>query len=175
VRLVRDSLGQSLLEAAVSLPVLLLLMAYAVDFGYFYFSACTLTTTARVAAEYSVQGEATVSQAQLPATYVSGNSDSVFGIALADISELNGSSTSTAVQVCSKELGTTNNLTNCGAYGAAGATTYTPQQDPEAGSFFLNRVDITYTVQPPIPLNFFRVSLLPTLSFHRYAVMRAMD
>lgn len=175
MRLRVESSGQALLEAAVCLPVLFLLMAYAVDFGYFFFTACTLTSTARVATEYSVQGDATASQASLPATYVSGNSNSVFGIALADIAELTGSATGTAVQVCSKELGTNGNLTNCGSYGASSTTTYTPQADPEAGSFYLNRVDITYTVQPPVPMNFFHVSLLPTLTFHRYAVMRAMD
>jgi Flp pilus assembly protein TadG len=170
-----DTSGQSLLEAAVCLPVLFVLMAYAVDFGYFFFTACTLTGAARVATEYSVQGDATASQQALPAAYVASSSNGVFAIALADVAELTTSATTTSVQVCSKELGTNGELTNCGAYGASNSTSYTPQEDPEPGSFYLNRVDITYTVHPPIPMSFFHVPLLPTLTFHRFAVMRAMD
>jgi len=71
-------------------------------------------------------------------------------------------------------LGTTGNLANCSSYGPA-ATTYVPAEDPEAPHFVLQRVDVTYTVQPPIPMTFFKVSLLPQMQFHRQVSMRAMN
>jgi hypothetical protein len=52
---------------------------------------------------------------------------------------------------------------------------FTPATDPEAPTFLLNRVDVTYTVQPPIPLSFFSYPLLPSMKFHRQVSMRAMD
>jgi hypothetical protein len=96
-------------------------------------------------------------------------------MALGDDAQLTGSSTGTSIQVCGKQLGTTGNVTNCAQYGATNSTTYTPQTDPEAGNFYLNRVDVTYTIKPPIPLTFFNVSFLPPLQFHRSVVMRVMD
>jgi hypothetical protein len=99
---------------------------------------------------------------------------SVSALALGDLSGLASASTTTTVQVCSKSVGISNNLTQCASYGPAG-TTYTPTADPEAPTFLLNRVDLTYTVHPPIPLSFFSYSLLPSLTFHREVSMRVLD
>jgi hypothetical protein len=99
---------------------------------------------------------------------------SVSALAAADVAGLGASSTTTSVQVCSKANGTASNLTKCTNYGPV-TTTYTPAQDPEAPQFYLNRVDVTYTIQPPIPLSFFSVSLVPHLNFHRQVSMRVMD
>jgi Flp pilus assembly protein TadG len=176
MRRFRNESGQSLIEAALALPVLVLMMAYAVDYGYFFVVASSLTTTARVAAEYSVEGYASAAQAALPQTGLSGTSqNTVSNLALGDAAELAQSGSVTSVQVCGKQLGTTGNATNCGQYGATNAVSYAPQVDPEAGTFFLNRVDVTYTVQPPIPMTLFKLSLLPPLRFHRSVVMRVMD
>ncbi len=176
MRYFKGDSGQSLVETAIALPVLVMLMAYAVDFGYFYVVASNLTTSARVAAEYSVEGSATVAQGSLPATGISTTTqNTVSNTVLNDDVQLTGSATGTAIQVCSKALGTTGNVTNCGQYGASNTNTYTPQTDPEAGTFYLNRVDVTYTIKPPIPLTFFNVSFLPPLQFHRSVVMRVMD
>jgi hypothetical protein len=99
---------------------------------------------------------------------------SVAALAVGDLSSLAASSSTTTVEVCSKVLGTTSNVTNCSSYGPAG-TVFTPATDPEAPTFLLNRVDVTYTVQPPIPLSFFSYPLLPSMKFHRQVSMRAMD
>jgi Flp pilus assembly protein TadG len=168
--------GQSLLEASLTLPVLILMMAYAVDFGYFFVVASSLTTTARVATEYSVAGNASAAQASLPQTGISSATpNTVSNLALSDVAQLAHSTTGTSVQVCGKQLGTTGNVTNCGQYGASNSVTYTPQADPEAGTIYMNRVDVTYTVQPPIPLSIFKQSLLPPLTLHRAVMMRVMD
>jgi Flp pilus assembly protein TadG len=169
------SSGQSLIEVAVLLPLLLLFAAYAVDFGYFFIVSANLASSTRNAAEYSIQGYQTPGQATLPAAGPSATTTSVSALALADLAGLANSATT--VQVCSKSIGTTGNATNCLSYtGPSVSSTSTAlQTDPEAPTFLLNRVDVTYTVQPPIPLSFFHVSLLPTLSFHRYVSMRVMD
>jgi Flp pilus assembly protein TadG len=165
-RFLRSSSGQSLLEVAMMLPLLLGLVGYAVDYGYYFIAAANLTSSARNAVQYSVLGYQTAGPGS--------NGTSVVEEALGDLTSLRSSSTTATIQVCSKSLGTTGNLTNCASYGPT-ATTYTPAQDPEAPHFYLQRVDVTYTVQPPVPMTFFNISLIPLLKFHRQVSMRAMD
>lgn len=166
--------GQSLVETAIFLPILILLVAYAVDFGYFFIVAANLTSASRNAAEYSIQDFASPAQSALPIAGPITTNTSVAALAVGDLSSLAASSSTTTVEVCSKVLGTTSNVTNCSSYGPAG-TVFTPATDPEAPTFLLNRVDVTYTVQPPIPLSFFSYPLLPSMKFHRQVSMRAMD
>ena len=173
-RELRHDCGQSLIETAIFLPILILLVAYAVDFGYFFIVAANLTSASRNAAEYSIQGFSSPAQSALPVAGPITTNTSVAALAVGDLSSLAASAMTTSVEVCSKILGTTNNVTNCSSYGPAG-TVFTPAADPEAPTFLLNRVDVTYTVQPPIPLSFFSYSLLPTMKFHRQVSMRAMD
>jgi Flp pilus assembly protein TadG len=170
----RRDAGQSLLETAIFLPILILLVAYAVDFGYFFIVAANLTSSARTAAEYSIQGFVSPAQSALPAAGPIATNTSVAALAVGDLGSLTGSSSTTTVQVCSKSVGVTGNVTNCASYGPSGAA-YTPAADPEAPTFLLNRVDVAYTVQPPIPLSFFSFSLLPTMKFHRQVSMRVLD
>lgn len=169
--------GQSLIEVAVFLPVIFLCAAYAIDFGYFFIVSANLTSSARSAVEYSIQGYSSPGSTSLPSAGPSSTAASVSALALGDLSGIANSGVQTSVQVCSKSVGTTGNVTNCSDYGPSvnSNTTTAAQTDPEAPTFLLNRVDVTYTVEPPIPLTFFKVSLLPTLSFHRYASMRVMD
>lgn len=166
--------GQSLLEAALFLPLLVLMSAYAVDFGYFFLVAANLTSSSRNAAEYSVQGFQSPAQASLPPAGPISNIASVAALAVGDLSGLLSFSTATTVQVCSKSIGVKNNLTLCSSYGPSGAL-YAPAADPEAPTFVLNRVDVTYLVQPPIALKMFSYPLAPSLSFHRQVSMRVLD
>ena len=176
-RLARSSCGQSLVEVAILLPLFVFLAAYAVDFGYFFMVCANLVSSTRNAAEYSIQGFQSPGQNALPSAGPASATASVSALALGDISGLANWSTTTSVQVCSKSVGVSKNVTNCDDYGPASPynTSTAAQTDPEAPTFYLNRVDLTYTVQPPIPLSFFSVPLLPSLSFHRYVSMRAMD
>ncbi|HWF66962.1 MAG TPA: TadE/TadG family type IV pilus assembly protein, partial [Acidobacteriaceae bacterium] len=103
--------GQSLLETAVFLPILILLIAYAVDFGYFFIVAANLTSSARNAAEYSVLGYVTPGQLSLASAGPITDTTTIAGLAVGDLSSLASSSTTTTVEVCSKEIGVTNNVT----------------------------------------------------------------
>jgi Flp pilus assembly protein TadG len=172
--LIRDSSGQSLLEFAVMIPLLLALLGYGIDFGYFFIAAANITSATRNSAQYSVLGYESPDQGPLPVAGPSSTATSVAQETFGDLTSLINSSTTATVQVCSKAVGTTGNLTKCSSYGPT-VTSYTPNQDPEAPRFYLQRVDITYTVQPPIPMSFFKVSLLPTMQFHRQVSMRALD
>lgn len=160
------------------MPVLILMMGYAIDFAYFFVAAATITSSARNAAQYSVLGYQGPSQSAVPAAGPTTTTNSVAALALYDLGALINASTKTTVQVCSKNLGMngTTNKPNCSNYGTGGGSvTYTPIADPEAPRYVLNRVDVTYVVQPPVPMTFFHVSLLPSLSFHRSVSMRVMD
>jgi Flp pilus assembly protein TadG len=171
--LLQDNSGQSLLETALFLPLLVLVMAYAVDYGYFFLVAADLTSASHNAAEYSIQGYQGPAQMSVPATGPIGTITSVAAVAVADLNLLNASTTTT-VQVCSKSLGMNGNIPVCASYGPSG-TSYTPAIDPEAPIFVLQRVDITYTVKPPVPISFFKVTLIPVMQFHRQVSMRVMD
>ncbi len=172
--LLRGCGGQSLIEIALGMPILILLMAYAIDFGYFFIAAANITSAARNGTQYSVMGYQGPAQSAMAPAGPASNSTSVTALAMADMTSLLSSSTTTTVQVCTKALGMSGNVPNCSSYGPTG-TSYTPSTDPEAPTFVLQRVDVTYTVQPPVPLTFFKVSLLPNLKFHRQVSMRAMD
>jgi hypothetical protein len=163
-----------MVEVACFVPILMLLMGYAVDFGYFFVAAAVITSSARNAAEYSVQGYQGPSQGTLPPAGPSALGTSVAEVALADLQGLVSSSTTTTVEICTKANGMSGNVPACTSYGPSG-TSYTPAADPEAPRFVLQEVDVTYTVQPPIAMTFFKVALLPSMKFHRRVCMRAMD
>jgi Flp pilus assembly protein TadG len=173
-RLVRSTSGQSLVELAIAIPIMVLLLAYAVDYGYFFIAEAAITSATRNAVEYAGAGYQSPGQATLPAAGPDTTANTVSSEAIAGLATFNTSSTTTSVQVCSKSNGISNNVAKCTNYGPT-ATAYTPSTDPEAPHFVLQRVDITYTVQPPIPLAFFKLSLLPNLTFHRQVSMRALD
>jgi len=170
----RSGSGQSLVELAVAVPIMVMLMAYAVDYGYFFIAAAGITSASRNAAEYSIAGYEAPGQATLPPAGPYTTTNTVSAEAIAGLATFNTSSTTTSVQVCSKSNGVSSNVAKCTSYGPT-ALSYTPGTDPEAPHFVLQRVDITYTVQPPIPLSFFKISLLPNMTFHRQVSMRALD
>lgn len=175
--ILRDTRGQSLVELAVMMPIFALLMCYAVDFGYFFLAAANIASSARIATQYSILGYQGPAQSGLANAGPVTDTTSVASLASAELASLVNSGTMTTIGVCTKALGmSTSNtkLPKCSNYGVTG-TTYTPVADPEAPRFVLQRVDITYTVQPPIPISFFGTSLLPSMSFHRQVSMRAMD
>ena len=156
------------------MPLITLCALYAVEFGYFFIIAATLSSSTRNAVEYSIQGYQSPGQLALPAAGPVSTASSVASLALYDLGSTAG--TYATVQVCSKSVGVSSNVTKCVTYGPSGTSnSNATQTDPEAPTFLLNRVDVTYTVQPPIPLKWFSVSLIPTLQFHRHSSMRVMD
>jgi Flp pilus assembly protein TadG len=178
LRLLREKCGQSLIEVAVMMPLLILLVGYTVDFGYFFMAAANIASSARNAAQYSILGYEGPAQTSVPVAGPPSTISSVTALAMADLSSLAGSPTTTTVEVCTKANGMSGNIPKCTSYlnsTLQGTNTYTPVADPEAPRFVLQRVDVTYTVQPPVPMTLFGYSLLPNLAFHREVSMRNMD
>ena len=180
-RRTRGSEGSSLIETAMVVPVLVLMLCFAVDIGYFFIVAANLVSSSRNAVLYSGQGFVSPAQQQLPSAGTAGSladTAGVAGLAGGDMSGLANMATKTTVQVCSKGIGVTSTsngyITSCSTF-PSGSLSFTPDQDPESTNGMLaQRVDVVYTVSPPIPVDFFTFSL-PALSVHWSAEMRAID
>jgi Flp pilus assembly protein TadG len=180
--------GQSLIEITLTLPVMLLVMLNAVNLGYFYLVVLNLGAAARNATEYSIQGYDSNAAAALPPAGPSTSASSVSYLAYQDLTGALNAPSSAALSVCTMGNGTSGagatQTSNCSSYGTA--TFPATPSDPEAPSFVLNRVAISYTFSPLIPGTPFGLALLPsgactsasltmTCTFQAQAVMRAMD
>ena len=175
IKIATGSSGQSIIEAAIALPLLLTILFNAVNCGYFFFIAMNLTSAPRTAALYSMQGGQTQNQLQLP------TADSVKQLAVDDISGSFPTGASAPMQVCSSVIGlnnpqTVNQTSQCTSYNGGSATFPTAGDvDPEAPAFVANRVDIAYTAAPLVSGPGLNIVLPSNLTFHRYTVMRAMN
>lgn len=169
----RSEAGYGLIETVLVLPVMLLIAFYAIDYGYFFFVALNLATSPRQGVEYSIQGFVT------PATPTLPSAGNISTLTYNDLTGVLPNSSTAPMQVCSKIIGLNNpglatQNAKCSTFGTA-STFPAAASDPESPSFVLNRVDVKYTVTPPIPANIFGLRLVPTLTFHRQVSMRAMD
>lgn len=107
---VSDVRGSSMIETAMVMPVLVLMLCFAIDIGYFFIVAANLVSSSRNAVLYSGQGFVSPAQQQLPSAGTSGSladTAGVAGLAGGDLSGLANLTTKTKVQVCSKQIGTT--------------------------------------------------------------------
>jgi hypothetical protein len=178
---IADARGSSMIETAVIMPVLVLMLCFAIDIGYFFIVAANLVSSTRNAVLYSGQGFASIAQQKLPSAGTAGSlSDTagVAGLAGGDLSGLANMTTKTQVEVCSKIIGVVKSgagyVTSCGTF-PSGSLGYVPDQDPESKNGMLTqRVDVVYTVSPPIPVDFFGFAM-PPLSVHWSAQIRALD
>ena len=57
----RAQAGQSIVETVLMMPVLLMFLLNAVNFGYFFFTITNLAAAPRMGVEYSIMGGATPS------------------------------------------------------------------------------------------------------------------
>jgi Flp pilus assembly protein TadG len=165
----RGEEGQSLIELALMVPIFTILVCYAVDFGFFFLVATSLNSAARNAMEYAIQGTSSPAQAAVP------SAAAVSTLAIASIGLSSASTATVSVRICSSAVGTnaSGNTAQCATPSTgAGAVSDTPDTDPESPQFQLNRVDVVYTVIPPVPIP---VSIVPTLTFHRMVEMRRMQ
>jgi len=163
-----------MIEVAIFVPLFTLLVCYAVDLGYFYMVAAALSSSARNAAEYSIQGNASSAASKLPAAGPISTTKSVAALAVGDLASFFNSPVATSVYVCSNSLVTSSHLSRCQSYGPT-TLSYAADADPES-TMQLNRVDVVYTISPPIPLGFAGASLniIPT-TFRRSVEMRAIN
>lgn len=196
--------GQSLVETALMMPLMLMLTLNAVNFGYFFFVAVNLAAAPRSAALYSIQGTSSPTSAALPPapsgndkqTSASTNTLSVAYLLYQDMTgALASPQTSGSLQICTAALGQDSKTSKwqcvtCSSYSAActapfdspGGVNYT---DPET-SFVMNRVDVTYQFTPLINGTPFNIAVLAapicsssagsvSCTFHRYSSMRALN
>src|SRR5437764_5210231 len=109
--------GQSLIETAILMPLVLMITFNAINIGYFWVVRLQLSAVPRTGVQYASQGGAAMTTTNAPST--DAVSDLVFENLL---HTLNATTSNASVQVCSVSKGTTSNIANCQAYGVSGAT-----------------------------------------------------
>jgi hypothetical protein len=194
--------GQSMVETALILPILLTIMFNAINFGYFFLVAVNVAAAPRSGVEYSILGNITPGSLQLPAAGPPTTVTSVSYLVYDDMKNALYNPTSATVQVCTSAnlngsgsgtngSGTGNVRTNCvtcanGSCGSVGTGSPAPAADSESPTFLLNRVDVSYKFSPLISATPFNIALLPasicsssggkmTCTFHRQVSMRVIN
>jgi Flp pilus assembly protein TadG len=147
--------GQALVEFALIVPMVFLLAVNAVNFGGFLFAWVTVANAARAGAQYMVMSSAS------PGTPTPATLAQITTLVTNDVSSLLNQS-SLVVAICPPPT-----------TGCAGLL------DPEAPTYTLATVDVTYTYKPFIPLFSFPglgiSATLPPTKIHRKAVMRMIQ
>jgi TadE-like protein len=188
--------GQSIVETVLMMPFLLFLLLNAVNFGYYYLVALNLTAAPRSAVEYGIIGSQSPGTTTLPPAAGTGTTTVTY-LTYQDLTGALNNPGAATIQVCSKNLGTSGSGTSavakcetCTSSTSCSSTPGTgspaPDADPEAPTFILNRVDVTYKFVPLIPATPFNVALLASgactsnkgnmsCTFHRQSSMRALD
>lgn len=163
--------GQSLLETAISMPLLLGIAFNLINLGYFWFMVLSLSAAPRQGVQYSTQGGPSIAISAAPST------TQVSELVYENMTNaVHGATTSnTSVRVCSSTKGVDagTHAALCDSFGPAFAFTAVGI-DPEAPVFVLNRVDVGYTVTPLIPGAAFNVILPANLHFRRQVSMRSL-
>lgn len=163
--------GQGLVETALLLPFMLVLVFNSINIGYFFFVYLNLITAPRQSVQYSILGSVTT-VGSLP------GAGAVHQLLSDDITGAVPSASNAPARVCTLALGVSSPPDNtqvplCQLYNASSDPFTTIQPDPEAPTLVLNRVDIAYTVSPPIAGGAFNLVMPASLTFHRMVYMRA--
>lgn len=170
--------GQSLLELAVSIPLLMCIAFNTINFAYYWFAVLALSAAPRQAAEYSSQGGAATGAP----SYIT-SSPSVagvcnilaenFGNAVLKSSSFTCGSGNVQIRICSSANGVNSDgTTKCTNYGPSLVSFASVQADPEQPLFAMQRVDIVWRVVPPIPGSAFHLIIPSNLNFARQVSMR---
>src|SRR5437867_11142437 len=93
--------GQSLIETALILPLLLLLAFDAINFGYFFYTAVNVASAPREGVEWSILGSSTASNLVLASAGPATNIHTVSYLTYEDLRGALPSSSTASVQVCS--------------------------------------------------------------------------
>jgi len=162
--------GQSLIETALAIPLLLGLAFNMINFGYMWFMVLTISAAPRMGAEFATQGGAAGTGVSVP------SAASISDLVYENLTHaIQGATTSNAsVRVCTKTVGlNANGVAQCTSFGPAFGFS-TPAADPEAPTFVLHRVDVNYKVTPVIPGKAFNIFIFSNLNFHRQVSMRSL-
>ena len=164
----RSEAGNSLIEFALLLPLLLLVVVNAVNFGGFFYAWITMANASRSASQYASLAGASVSA---PSPVAAAQ---IYNVVTQDISSLRNQA-SLAVRVCTNN----NGPISCSQTGTGSFTNPPADVRPEASLYVMTWVDVLYTYQPLIPLfNFPQLGVhatLPATRIHRQTVMRRLQ
>ncbi len=169
---VRGEAGQSLLETAVTMPLLLSIAFNLINVAYFWFVLLSLSAASRHGVQFASQGGSAASTISAPTTAA------VKDLVYENVTNaIRGTTTSSvAVRVCSSAKGVNpaTGIALCDQFGPTFTFSSSPAADPESPVYVLNRVDVGYTVSPIIPGTAFGVLLPANLQFQRHSSMRSL-
>jgi Flp pilus assembly protein TadG len=196
-----SSRGQSIVETAIMMPLLLLVVFNVLNLAYFFLVIVNLAGAARTSTLYAIEGSYTPYALTQP---VAGSSNcttapnTVSCLAFQDLTGAvwNPTNGNNSIRVCSNSNVNSNGVATTGSGAsqvslcetctssgctAPAAGNPAPAADPEAPSFVGNEVTINYQFNTLIPGTFFNAALLSipgcngnTCTFTRKAVMRSM-
>lgn len=184
----KRSRGQSLVETALLIPLLLILILNAVNFGYFLLVTLNLTSATRNGIEYAIEGSSTPANVALPVAGAlsSSTATTINSLIAQELGAFNNGNL--GVQVCSLTFGNDGaghsdcqTCTKSSCSSTEGTTSPDPDPEPNAG-FVLNSISVSYRFNTLIPTTVFNVMVgtLPLCgtngqcTFTRHAEMRAM-
>jgi len=163
--------GQSLLETAILIPVLLSLAFNGVNLGYCWFMVLTMAAVPRQGVQYASQGGPALATISAPSTTAVSNLvyENLTGA-------ISATSSNAQVRVCSSSKGvdSSTGVAQCDSFGPSLLSFSGPDADPEQPVFVLQRVDVAFTVTPIIPGGLFNVILPSNMTFHRQVSMRSL-
>jgi hypothetical protein len=162
--------GQSLVECALVLPLLILLIVNVVNFGAFFYAWISVASAARTGAQHFANGAVSIGGIAPPA---------VAAVQALIVDDLESLPNPGSIQVCvsrSDKVGASCN-TGTAPAGAPPAPDI-PEGNPPV-TYTIVAVDVSYTYQPIIPTWSFPglgiYSTLPPTTLHRQARMRLLQ
>jgi Flp pilus assembly protein TadG len=170
-RRARGEGGQSLVETAATLPLLLGVAFNLINFSYFWFVVLAMSAAPRMGVEYASQGGSAMESGSAPGT------TAVSNLVYENVTNAikGATSSNVTVRVCTtaKGVNPVTGVALCDTFGPAVALSG-PGADPDAPAWVLDRVDVVYTITPIISGKAFSVVLPATLQFHRQVSMRSL-
>lgn len=162
----RKDAGQAMVEYILVLPIIFLLIMNLVNFGTFTCAWIGVANAARAGADYAVLGGASVGGVR------AASGSLVNAVITADTTTLPNSGSMT-VKICQNNNGTLTSI-----YPTSG-TCSGIASDPEASSFVLTSVDVSYNYSPFITaFSFPRLGVyltLPPTTIRRVTVVRTIQ
>ena len=174
--------GSSLVETAMVMPVLVLMLCFAIDIGYFFIVAANLVSSSRIAVLYSGQGFVSPASPSCLRPEPPGSLTDTVGVAGLAGGDLSGLGSMALEDQRSSLFEETRSHADIERlhhklqhlpFRLIEFCAPTRTRTSNYG-MLTQRVDVVYTVIPPIPVDFFTFTM-PPLTVHWQAEMRALD
>jgi Flp pilus assembly protein TadG len=162
--------GQSVVECALVLPLVILLVVNVVNFGVFFYAWISVANAARTGVQHSSTAGVTVTGGTPPDAAV------VQALVVSDLDSLPNQS---SIQVCVSNTSTGAVSCNKGAAPPGAPPAADTAEGPTAIVYAITAVDVTYTYSPLIPTWDFPAlnihTTLPPTKIHRQVRMRMLQ